>query len=221
MFKILFQLLAISAAFVLTAPVNNSTTGISKLNSQQYNVVPFGHVDLDDYLSNSTTFANHTYLSAPGSQNGLERRGSVHACQGSFTKKLCITGSNAANLVGALCHSISVALEIQSGNHNCADTGVHSVSDQTQGTVYYKYKTTGKGCTTTAEPGTIEGALHKFIKEKNQDKICDFVCIRLTHGGNWSGYVGLGTSQDAVKYSRCDHEIGSWSACVNGDKGDR
>ncbi|KAJ7094095.1 hypothetical protein C8R44DRAFT_574860, partial [Mycena epipterygia] len=54
--------------------------------------------------------------------------------------------------------------------------------------VQWRYTATGSSCDTTAQLTTIRGAIDAFLKETVDNK-CINVCLRMTHGGTWTGYL--------------------------------
>ncbi|KAJ7463163.1 hypothetical protein FB451DRAFT_945372, partial [Mycena latifolia] len=56
--------------------------------------------------------------------------------------------------------------------------------------VQWRYSATGNNCDSTAQIMTIRGAIDAFLAE-NVDGRCSNVCLRMTHGGTWTGYLSL------------------------------
>lgn len=72
-------------------------------------------------------------------------------------------------------------------------------------------------CSTTAEFDTVLGAIDKFLnKHKN---ICKTWCMKLTHGGNWIGYVKIGISDDTWDGFGCNVQQ-NYGGCILGGKHD-
>lgn len=89
-------------------------------------------------------------------------------------------------------------------NNDCAS---HSGSiDDIYYTVYAT--TTGGDCRSTAELGTVQGALYDFIKtEYANGKLCGSQCIKLSHGGTWMAWLTISTSQSALNSFTCDASV--------------
>ncbi|KAJ7854106.1 hypothetical protein B0H14DRAFT_2210257, partial [Mycena olivaceomarginata] len=83
------------------------------------------------------------------------------------------TGSNIANWV--------------KGRANAHDCTVHS---GTIDGVQLRFYAAGGKCGTTAQENTIRGAIDAFLKE-NVGGACHAMCLRMTHGGTWKGYLSL------------------------------
>lgn len=87
------------------------------------------------------------------------------------------------------------------------DCDYHSGSiDDIYYTVYAT--TTGGDCRSTAELGTVQGALYDLIKtEFPNGKLCGSQCIKLSHGGTWTGWLSISTSQSALNSFTCDSSV--------------
>ncbi|CAM9022542.1 unnamed protein product [Wickerhamomyces anomalus] len=206
------------ASLVLAAPVSNTNTtgnalGNSKLGSSPFS---FGSVDLDKFSANSTDAFFFGEVS-PGSKE--VKREDVKACYTAGDRADDCMVSVAAVLNTAA----SFADLIFKAKGGCKGTNGHVEEIDADGRqVYLKYEAAGESCKTTARRSTIEGAVEKWINKQNDGKICQFQCIELSHGGHWRGYVGFGTNQNAVKYTKCDSSTGGYAyACEKGGVNDR
>ncbi|KAJ7205508.1 hypothetical protein GGX14DRAFT_397654 [Mycena pura] len=129
--------------------------------------VPTGEPVLGFPISNSTDVAarrNVDYCIANAAQTGN-----------------CI---QAAAFLAAIGVGIASILKSDSDNNDCTthSGGVDSVT--------WEVYATGKNCNTDAELQTIAGAIDVYLRAQNKS-VCGVHCIRLTHGGTYSGYVTL------------------------------
>lgn len=92
---------------------------------------------------------------------------------------------------------------------------IHVYSDVN---VYWKADEISGACDTTAQVATIEGALDEFIGKKEGKKICNFQCLKLTHGGKWTFYLKFGTDRFLVEYTSCNSKSGEYLTCTSGGK---
>ncbi|KAJ0141878.1 Uncharacterized protein HZ326_15280 [Fusarium oxysporum f. sp. albedinis] len=84
--------------------------------------------------------------------------------------------------------------------------------------LFYRYRSTGRHCDTTAEQETIAGAIEHHIKNHGH-KICGTQCLELTHGGTWHGYLLIGPASNFDHKAYCGPEV-SFKHCDSGGKGD-
>lgn len=57
----------------------------------------------------------------------------------------------------------------------------------------FQFAVRAKGnCHTSATRATVEGAIDHYIDKKLPDSVCGVQCMKLTHGGDWEGYVVFG-----------------------------
>ncbi|KAK6984217.1 hypothetical protein R3P38DRAFT_3106204 [Favolaschia claudopus] len=153
----------------------NSTSGAFGGKQQAHTLV---HMDITDGVptgapvlgfltSNSTDMAgrrNMDYCIANAAQSGN-----------------CIAIAGVLATIGS---AIASSLKSDSDNGDCkAHTG--SVDD-----VSWEVYATGQNCDTTAQLKTIAGAIDVYLRAQNKS-VCGVHCIRLTHGGTYSGYVTL------------------------------
>jgi hypothetical protein len=76
----------------------------------------------------------------------------------------------------------------RSRRNNCA------ITQGTLDEISFRYSSTGNNCDTTAQQDTIQGALKKALALPGKDSIWPTMCLRLTHGGTWTGYLALGSA---------------------------
>ncbi|KAM5522391.1 hypothetical protein FOXYSP1_16282 [Fusarium oxysporum f. sp. phaseoli] len=84
--------------------------------------------------------------------------------------------------------------------------------------LFYRYRSTGRHCDTTAEQETIAGAIEHHIKNHGH-KICGTQCLELIHGGTWHGYLLIGPASKFDHKAYCGPEV-SFKHCDSGGKGD-
>jgi len=108
---------------------------------------------------------------------------------------------------------ISGHIKDLSNQHNCGSyTG--SVND-----ISYKYYAAGQNCDTTAEQATIAGAIEHHLKTVDGSQLCDTVCLDLTHGGTWDGYLLMGPRDSFASDAYCGPSL-AFDNCDNGGKAD-
>ncbi|KAJ7453852.1 hypothetical protein FB451DRAFT_665601 [Mycena latifolia] len=75
------------------------------------------------------------------------------------------------------------------GSSSVKDCSVHTGSIDG---VQWRYYGTGPGseCDTSAELKTIRGALDAFLQD-SVDGECKEVCLQMTHGGTWTGFLSV------------------------------
>ncbi|KAI1071037.1 hypothetical protein LB507_011493 [Fusarium sp. FIESC RH6] len=84
--------------------------------------------------------------------------------------------------------------------------------------IFYRYRSTGRHCDTTAEQETIAGAIEHHIK-KHGSKLCGTECLDLSHGGTWNGYLAIGPAKSFDHKAYCGPEL-NFGSCDSGGKGD-
>ncbi|GKU08152.1 hypothetical protein FLAG1_09971 [Fusarium langsethiae] len=77
--------------------------------------------------------------------------------------------------------------------------------------IFYRYRSTGRYCDTTAEQETIAGAIEHHIK-KHGSKVCGTECLDLSHGGTWNGYLAIGPAKSFDHKAYCEPEL-SFGSC--------
>lgn len=84
----------------------------------------------------------------------------------------------------------------------------------------YQYAVRAKGnCHTTAQRNTIEGAIDHYIDTQIPESACGVRCMKLTHGGNWQGYVVFGApTYDWEKYLDQCAAVSKLGHCTSGGK---
>ncbi|KAH9824565.1 hypothetical protein Tdes44962_MAKER04385 [Teratosphaeria destructans] len=82
----------------------------------------------------------------------------------------------------------------------------------------YQYAVRAKGnCHTTAQRETIEGAIEHYMDKEVPDSVCGVQCMKLTHGGNWQGYVVWGAPDyDWKKYLDMCATVNTLGHCESG-----
>lgn len=82
----------------------------------------------------------------------------------------------------AVVFGIATLAKSSSSNHDCS---LHK--GRVDDTVY-SYHASGDNCDTTAELKTIAGAIANYFRDQKSN-VCGTHCIKMTHGGTWTGYV--------------------------------
>ncbi|KAI0975625.1 hypothetical protein F4678DRAFT_275886 [Xylaria arbuscula] len=70
--------------------------------------------------------------------------------------------------------------------------------------------TTGGDCSSTAQVDTIEGGLNNAIGTvfgPTDAQLCGSQCIKVSHGGTWTGWVSISTDQTALQGFVCDDTV--------------
>lgn len=132
----------------------------------------YHEIDLDAY--EKTGMTNST----------LHERKQVEICGVKFqvTGTGCLT---VASIGSSMALGIANLVYTKSQSRTCTPQEFDNVN--------YQYAVRAKGnCYTTAQRETIEGAIDHYIDENFDTRMCGVQCMKLTHGGNWQGYVVFG-----------------------------
>lgn len=189
--------------------LTNSSPIVSK--NQISDFIRYGEVNVDPNHSDDATYGE-IYKLLTGS---LTKRTDVQVCLGeSDSSGSCISDDRNIN---QLVSNIGGLITTRQGE--CGDSVTFAVEASS---LYYKYQSTGSDCRNTALPETDIGALKRWIKNQNGGKVCKNQCVQLKHGtGQWTGFVGFGTDENAVKNLQCDESINSHvSKCESGGNAD-
>ena len=101
-------------------------------------------------------------------------------------------------------------------NSNANDCSPHFASLDS---LNWKMYATGDNCDTTAQQSTIEGALTKYVQDSANGSVCGVVCLKMTHGGTWAGFITLAApGYDASNYFCDDYD--SFGSCASGGEKD-
>lgn len=134
--------------------------------------------------------------------------------------KVCGTGINVTfeRCMSILAFGSSIALGtagilyVHSENRVCYPEEFHDPD--------YQYAVMTKGnCHTTAQRSTIQGAIDHYIDKEMPKSTCGVQCMKLTHGGNWEGYVVFGAgTYDWEHYLDMCASISKLGQCESGGK---
>lgn len=116
---------------------------------------------------------------------------------------------------GGTCQNIylddeNVAQQIGSQLYTDASNDDCTIHSGSIDDLYYRVyaTTTGGNCESTAEVGTIQGALYNWIQtEYENGDLCGSQCVRLSHGGTWTGWLAISTSSSALNSFTCDSSV--------------
>ncbi|KAM0337610.1 hypothetical protein ACHAPU_011534 [Fusarium lateritium] len=145
--------------------------------------------------------------------SALEKRRNVRVCE-----RILAAGSACVVIGGAIKGAvlqISSAIKHASNMKTCTSFTGRAGPD---GELFYRYSSAGRNCDTTAEQETIAGALEHHFKKDNS-KMCGTVCLDLTHGGTWNGYLAIGPAKSFNHKLHCGPEL-NFNNCDSGGKGD-
>lgn len=101
------------------------------------------------------------------------------------------------------------------GDSDANDCTEHSASIDG---VNWKVYASGNNCDTTAQLNTIQGAVTKYLEAQNNN-ICGVHCLKLSHGGTYTGYVTIAPAGTSLDSFYCG-EYSSFGNCVSGGKND-
>lgn len=121
----------------------------------------------------------------------------------------CLSSTSLASSVAL---SVAALLYTKSDKRDCHPEEFHNAE--------YQYAVRTKGsCHTTAQRPTIEGAMDHWIDEELPPSVCGVHCLKLTHGGNWQGYVVFGAgTYDWEKYLDQCTSVSKLGQCESGGK---
>ncbi|TDZ71680.1 hypothetical protein CTRI78_v001892 [Colletotrichum trifolii] len=164
----------------------------------------FATIDLTDGVPNEPVFGNAT------ADLPLDKRLNVKYCIES--EAAVGTCSSVASLVAGIGFGIAGLVKSGSNNHDCTahEGGIDSVT--------WRVYATGRNCDTTAQLETIAGAVQNYIRDSDSN-LCGVHCIKLTHGGTWTGYVTIAAPGHQVDGYYCG-EAESFGKCGSGGKND-
>jgi hypothetical protein len=98
--------------------------------------------------------------------------------------------------------TIASLIKSRSDHKNCGI--ITGVVDE----ISFSYSATGKGCDTTAQRDTIQGALKQALRLPGKDSIYPTMCFRLSHGaGSWNGFLSVGPTKLYNTASKCDGRL--------------
>ncbi|KAJ7463183.1 hypothetical protein FB451DRAFT_1180281 [Mycena latifolia] len=130
----------------------------------------------------STLFVSTALEYFEPNATALEKRLSITDCiKIAAGVNTCFTLGNNIRAIGS---SIGSWIKSRSDAHDCT---VHTGAIDG---VQWRYSATGSNCDSTAQLATIRGAIDAFLKE-NVNGRCSNICLRMTHGGTWTGYLSV------------------------------
>ncbi|KAL5316790.1 hypothetical protein ACEPPN_015841 [Leptodophora sp. 'Broadleaf-Isolate-01'] len=83
--------------------------------------------------------------------------------------------------------------------------------------ISWLYYATGSNCDTTAEAGTIAGAIKQHLSTVDGASMCTTDCLDLTHSGTWNGYLLIGPSNNFNSGMYCGPTL-SFATYTSGGK---
>ncbi|EXM19552.1 hypothetical protein FOTG_12408 [Fusarium oxysporum f. sp. vasinfectum 25433] len=144
--------------------------------------------------------------------SALEKRRHVTVCERIITiTSHCVIIGGAIKLTWRSGAAIKHASNVKTCSTFIGHAGPNS-------NLFYRYRSTGRHCDTTAEQETIAGAIEHHIKNHGH-KLCGTQCLELTHGGTWHGYLLIGPASNFDHKAYCGPEV-SFKHCDSGGKGD-
>jgi hypothetical protein len=113
----------------------------------------------------------------------IEKRTDINDCIKEVESTDCFHISSNIRTIGSTIATVAY------GNSNALDCSVHTGSVDG---VQWRYYATGPGneCDTSAELRTIRGAIDAFLQD-SVDGECKQVCLQMTHGGTWTGFLSV------------------------------
>lgn len=190
----LLSSLALVSPFTAAFPLTDASTSTAQLLAPHTSHM----IDLESYETNGTM--------------AVTKRTDVKVCTSLDPANVgaCVA---VVGTVSAIAIGIAGLLKSDSNSNDC---GTHTGSLDG---VNYSVYATGNNCDTTAQLGTISGALNNFIATVDENTICGVQCLKLTHGGTWSAYVLLGQSSYNLNNYSCDL-AGTFGSCASGGEAD-
>ncbi|KAJ8118252.1 hypothetical protein ONZ43_g4032 [Nemania bipapillata] len=117
-----------------------------------------------------------------------------------------------SGVVSAVAFGIASLVKADSDAQDCSThTGT---ADNVTWSVYAE----GQHCDTTAQLGTIAGAITNYLRAQGSN-VCGVHCIRLTHGGTWEGYVTLAANGESISNYYCGSAF-QFGSCGSGGESD-
>jgi hypothetical protein len=147
----------------------------------------------------------------PAANNSLEARQDVKTCIATSVRAgVCI---GLASYLTSFGFSLASQLKSSSDNHDCSVHNGHIDN------VTWSTYATGRNCDTTAQASTIAGSIDKYLRAQNSN-VCGVHCLKMTHGGTWTGYVTLAPQGTDLNSFYCGSSD-SFGKCSNGGKKDQ
>ncbi|KAL6831562.1 hypothetical protein V8C40DRAFT_236752 [Trichoderma camerunense] len=141
-------------------------------------------------------------------ENDLQARKHVKICTASSARAgVCVA---VTAVIAQVSLGIAGLVKGDSDKHDCK---AHSGSIDG---VSWKVYATGRNCDTSAELKTIQGAIAEYLRSVD-DHVCGVHCLKLTHGGTWTGYVTLAPKGNNLDTFYCGSS-NSFGHCVDGGK---
>ncbi|KAK7016303.1 hypothetical protein R3P38DRAFT_2993844 [Favolaschia claudopus] len=166
------------------SPVSGVAVGQDS-NSDAFGGKQHAHTLVHIDITNGVPTAPPVYGFPNSNSTDVAGRRNVDYCIASAAQ----TGNciQAAAFLSAIGIGIASILKSDSDNNDCTvhSGGVDGVTWTVNAT-----GENGAQCDTSAELKTIAGAIDVYLRAQNMS-VCGVHCIRLTHGGTYSGYVTL------------------------------
>ncbi|KAM0721938.1 hypothetical protein Q7P37_002863 [Cladosporium fusiforme] len=164
-------------------------------------------------LKRAHSFATMDISELSLDENDLFKRRNVDICtRDSGRAAVCV---GIAQLFSTLTIAIATNVKSSSGGECEEHSGALD-------NVHWRVYATGKNghvCGTTAQLKTIEGAIAKYLRDVDK-RVCGVQCIRMTHGGTWTGYVTLSPDSISLDDYYCGKQY-TFGDCLSGGEDDR
>jgi hypothetical protein len=147
----------------------------------------------------------------PAAPNSLKARKDVKTCIATSARAgVCVAIASYLTTTG---FNIATQVKSSSNNHDC------SVHNGHVDNVTWSTYATGNNCDTTAQASTIAGSIDKYLRAQDSN-VCGVHCLKMTHGGTWTGYVTLAPQGTDLNSFYCGSS-NSFGQCSSGGKNDQ
>jgi hypothetical protein len=147
----------------------------------------------------------------PAATNSLLAREEVKTCIATSVRVGVCTGI--VSYLTTLGFSIANQVKSSSNKHDCSVHNGHIDN------VTWSTYASGRNCDTTAQAGTIAGSIDKYLRAQDSN-VCGVHCLKMTHGGTWTGYVTLAPQGTDLDSFYCGSS-NSFGQCSSGGKNDQ
>lgn len=130
----------------------------------------------------------------------------------------CESTSHISTPVAAMVRNkADAALVMAAVVHTMASQGSCDLTTGSAADISFRYSSVGENCHTTAELDIIRTALRKVLNLPGKGYVHSTMCLRLTDGGSWKGFLAYGRSDVFDKTTTCDDTL-TFSECVDSEQ---
>ncbi|GIC94645.1 uncharacterized protein Aud_001974 [Aspergillus udagawae] len=140
----------------------------------------------------------------------LQKRRPDDVCRYIITANACL---GIGSYVVGWAKSMAQIIKDLSNNHDCG------VIDGTYRDIRYVFYASGRNCDTTSQQDTIAAAINKYMQKVDNGNLCHTECLRITHGGTYSGWLKVGPKNSFKENAYCGTHL-NFDHCISGGNND-